>query len=166
MPRSFVKSTFGVLVWHVSCCKGQIFPLRYRYCCTLLDDIPLYIPSYLLPRCCCTLSWLFLFVRILVSNTGRNTIVVYSFFFFFPFISFAHLFFLPPSLNSNPGLHSRLFSPPPSSLRFVRSVLVTRTLSPFFLRRLSSNIQDRMCARYEPVASNDGRKIILPWFRQ
>ena len=34
-------------------------------------------------------------------------------FFSIPFIIFALLFSLPPSRNSDPGSHSRLFSPPP-----------------------------------------------------
>ena len=58
------------------------------------------------------------------TNTKQRTStyergIVYTFFFFFfsfffsiPFIIFALLFSLPPSRNSDPGSHSRLFSTP------------------------------------------------------
>ena len=67
---------------------------------------------------------------------------LYFFFFFFsiPFIIFALLFSLPPinSRNSDPGSHSRLFSPPThygSCLAF----LSRENFSSFFPRRLASN---------------------------
>ena len=65
---------------------------------------------------------------------------VYLFFFFLffpmPFIIFALLFSLPPSRNSDPGSHSRLFSPPThygSCLAF----LSWEDFSSFFPRRLA-----------------------------
>ena len=68
------------------------------------------------------------------------THILYSFFLssFFPFIIFALLFSLPPSRNSNsdPGSHSRLFSPPihyGSCLAF----LSRENFSSFFPRRLA-----------------------------
>ena len=61
-----------------------------------------------------------------------------SFFLFHPiYIFFALLFSLPPSRNSDPGSHSRLFSPPPhcgSCLAF----LSRADFSSFFPRRLAS----------------------------
>ena len=70
-----------------------------------------------------------------------------SFFFFsIPFIIFALLFSLPPCRNSDPGSHSRLFSPPThngSCLAF----LSREDFSSFFPRRLASNsaIQKKKC---------------------
>ena len=49
------------------------------------------------------------------SQDGSNNFFSFFFFLFFfsiPFIIFALLFSLPPSRNSDPGSHSRLFSTP------------------------------------------------------
>ena len=58
--------------------------------------------------------------------------------FSIPFTIFALLFSLPPSRNSDPGSHGRLFSPPThggSCLAF----LSREDFSSFFPRRLASN---------------------------
>ena len=58
-------------------------------------------------------------------------------FYSIPFFVFA-LLLLSPSRNSDPGSHSRLFSPPP--LQFVRSIFIAREdFSSFLPRRLASN---------------------------
>ena len=49
----------------------------------------------------------------------RRTDLFFSFSFPIPFIIFAPLFSLPPSPNSDPGSHSRLFSPPTYPLRLM-----------------------------------------------
>ena len=60
------------------------------------------------------------------------------------------LFFcLPPSRNSDPGSHSRLFSP---LLRFVPCILSREDFSPFCPRRLTSNCA---CPRYEALSAAD-----------
>ena len=46
-----------------------------------------------------------------VDDMGSNLRFCFSFFVSVPFIIFALLFSLPPSRNSDPGSHSRLFSP-------------------------------------------------------
>ena len=65
--------------------------------------------------------------------------VIHSLIYFsITFIVFALLFALPPSRNSDPGSHSRLFSPPThygSCLAF----LSREDFSSFFPRRLASN---------------------------
>ena len=51
-----------------------------------------------------------------------------GFFFAIPFIIFALLFSLPPSRISDPGSHSRLFSPLPTTVRtfnFYRKMIST-----------------------------------------
>ena len=54
--------------------------------------------------------------------------------FFFPscLLSPPFFFSLPPSRNSDPGPHSRLFSPcPPSPLRFVPCIFIASIFQPF-----------------------------------
>ena len=54
------------------------------------------------------------------------------------FIMFALLFFLPPSRNSDPGSHSRLFSPPTHYGSCLAFFYCENTDSPlFFPRRLA-----------------------------
>ena len=72
-----------------------------------------------------------------VDDMGSNLRFCFSFFVSVPFIIFALLFSLPPSRNSDPGSHSRLFSPLThygSCLAF----LSREDFSPFFPRRLAS----------------------------
>ena len=58
---------------------------------------------------------------ILVIKVYTTAVVPGKFFFFFffpmPFIMFALLFSLPPSRSSDPGSHSRLFPPLPTTVR-------------------------------------------------
>ena len=67
------------------------------------------------------------------------SLLFFLLFFFHPIYTiFALLFSLPPSRNSDPGSHSRLFSPPTyygSGLEF----LSREDLSSFFPRRLTSD---------------------------
>ena len=60
-------------------------------------------------------------------------------FFPIPFIIFALLFSLPPSRNSDPGSHSRVFSPP-TPLRFVPCIFYREKISA-----LSSLVDSRRC---------------------
>ena len=63
--------------------------------------------------------------------------IFWAFFFPIPFIIFALLVLLPPSRNSDPGSHSRFFSPLPimvRALHFFRE----KKFSTFFPRRLAS----------------------------
>ena len=65
-------------------------------------------------------------------------IFIYFYFFSIPFIIFALLLSLSPSRNSDPGSHSRLFSPPAhygSCIAFFSR----EDFSSFFPRRLTSN---------------------------
>ena len=63
------------------------------------------------------------------------------FFFFFSilFIMFALLFSLPPSRNSDPGSHSRLFSRPTHYGSCLAFFFSREDFSSFFPRRLASN---------------------------
>ena len=61
------------------------------------------------------------------------------FFFSILFIIFALLFSLPPGRNSDPGSHSRLFSPPTHHYGSCLAFLSREYFSSFFPRRLASN---------------------------
>ena len=54
---------------------------------------------------------------------------VFFFFFLIPFIIFLHLLSLLPTRNSDPGSHSRLFSPLPATVRAF--IFVARRFQPF-----------------------------------
>ena len=58
------------------------------------------------------------------------------FFFPIPFIIFALLFSLPPSRNSDPGSHSRLFSPLPTTVPALRFLREKISALPFFFFQL------------------------------
>ena len=82
---------------------------------------------------------LFVFL-VKISNCLFVRFLFFCFFFSNPLIIFALVFSLPPinSRNSDPGSHSRLFSPPTqygSCLAF----LSRQDFSSFFPRRLASN---------------------------
>ena len=51
--------------------------------------------------------------------------------FSIPFIIFVPFFSLPPSRNSDPGSHSRRFSPPPHYARFVPCIFIVTRLQLF-----------------------------------
>ena len=71
-----------------------------------------------------------------------------SFFFRVPFIIFALLVQLSPSRNSDPGSHSRLFSPPlPTTVHTCLAFLSREGLSTVFPRRLASNCAYLRCHR-------------------
>ena len=74
------------------------------------------------------------------NSTNETPIVQCSLFFFFSIllIFFALLFSLPPARNSDPGSHSRLFSPH-THYRSCLAFLSREDLSCFFPRRLASN---------------------------
>ena len=74
--------------------------------------------------------------------TSRAVVPKSSFFsllFFHPIYYLRPSFSLPPSRNSYPGSHSRLFLPPPFPRRFAPCGFIARRLQPFFPRRLAAN---------------------------
>ena len=66
-------------------------------------------------------------------------------------------FSLPPSRNSDPGSHGRLFPPPPSPLRFVPCVFIPRRLQLF----LPSSTLFRLCLPTLPVLSSWYRFLLF-----
>ena len=76
------------------------------------------------------------------------------FYFSIPLITFALLFSLPPSRNSDPGSHSRLFSPPHTT---VRALLFDREK----ISALSSLVDSR---RIVPTHARRFQQLILFYF--
>ena len=93
------------------CCGCEIhFPLKSRVC-----KLSVILRSRVLRVCACR----FYVQQSGLQNPARTVFVHNEFAVFFshiPFIFFA-LFFLSPSRNSDPGSHSRLFSPLPTTVR-------------------------------------------------